>query len=141
MRFQFVCINRLLQTCQLIRDFYAPRISERTNGAVTIEITSYPELGLAGPDTIRLLEEHTLEAAEVYSGYVGADYPILDIENLLGLVPTNETQLAISDAVKDDIASILNEATDGEVIFRSFYPSQYIFSRAALPDFGLLSGY
>ena len=137
---QLACINRTLPPCQLVRDFYAPRVRERTGGAVTIEISSFPELGVAGADTLRRLKDHSLAAAEVYSGYVGAHYPILDIENLWGLVPTNETQLAVSDAVNDDLADILSEATGGEVIFRSFYPSQYIFSRAALPDLASYRG-
>ena len=77
-----MCINRTLRPCELIDSFYAPRVKERTNGEVTIEISSYPELGLAGPDTIRLVNDSTLEFAEIYSGYVGGDLPIIDVGNL-----------------------------------------------------------
>ena len=133
---QVVCINRTLRPCELIRDFYAPNVSERTNGEVTIEISSYPELGLAGPDTIRLVNDQTLEFAEIYSGYVGGDLPIIDVGNLWGLSPSNDAHLALTDAIEDDMIRILRDSTGGEPIFRAYYPNQYVFSREPLPDLG-----
>ena len=130
---QVVCINRTLRPCELIRDFYAPEINQRTNGEVTIEISSYPELGLAGPDTIRLVNDQTLEFAEIYSGYVGGDLPIIDVGNLWGLSPSNDAHLALTDAIEDDMIRILRDSTSGEPIFRAYYPNQYVFSREPLP--------
>ena len=131
---QIVCINRTLRPCELIRDFYAPRVAERTNNTVTIEISSYPELGLGGPDTIRLVNDNTLEFAEIYSGYVGGDLPIIDVGNLWGLSPSNDAHLALTDAIADDMIRILRDATGGEPVFRNYYPNQYIFSSEPLPD-------
>ena len=137
---QVVCINRALRPCELIRDFYTPKVSERTNGAVTIEISSYPELGLAGTDTIRLVNDLTLEFAEIYSGYVGGDLPIIDVGNLWGLSPSNDAHLALTDAIEDDMIRILREATGGEPIFRAYYPNQYVFSSVPLEDLDSYEG-
>ena len=137
---QVVCINRTLRPCELIDSFYAPRVAERTNGEVTIEISSYPELGLAGPDTIRLVNDHTLEFAEIYSGYVGGDLPIIDVGNLWGLSPSNDAHLALTDAIEDDMVRILRESTGGEPIFRAYYPNQYVFSREPLPSLDSYDG-
>ena len=137
---QVVCINRALRPCELIRDFYTPKVSERTNGAVTVEISSYPELGLAGPDTIRLVNDLTLEFAEIYSGYVGGDLPIIDVGNLWGLSPSNDAHLALTDAIEDDMIRILREATGGEPIFRAYYPNQYVFSSVPLEDLDSYEG-
>ena len=131
---QVVCINRTLRPCELIDSFYIPRVQERTGGEVAIEISSYPELGLAGPDTIRLVNDQTLEFAEIYSGYVGGDLPIIDVGNLWGLSPSNDAHLALTDAIEDDMIRILRDSTGGEPIFRNYYPNQYIFSREPLPD-------
>ncbi len=137
---QVVCINRTLRPCELIQSFYAPRVLEQTNGEVTIEISSYPELGLAGPDTIRLVEDQTLEFAEIYSGYVGGDLPIIDVGNLWGLSPSNDAHLALTDAIEDDMVRILRDSTGGEPIFRAYYPNQYVFSRDPLPDLASYEG-
>lgn len=130
---QVVCINRTLDPCELIRDFYIPRVHERTDD-VRIEISSYPELGLAGPDIIRLVNDRTLEFAEIYSGYVGGDLPVIDVGNLWGVSPSNEAHYALSDAIEDDMLRILRRETGGEPIFRAYYPNQYIFSREPLPN-------
>ena len=137
---QVVCINRTLRPCELIDGFYGPRVLERTNGEVTIEISSYPELGLMGPDTIRLVEDQTLEFAEIYSGYVGGDLPVIDVGNLWGLSPSNDAHLALTDAIEDEMISILRDATGGEPIFRAYYPNQYVFSRDPLPDLAAYEG-
>ena len=136
---QVVCINRTLRPCELIRDFYIPRVHARTD-EVRIEISSYPELGLAGPDTIRLVNNETLEFAEIYSGYVGGDLPVIDVGNLWGVSPSNEAHLVLSEAIEDDMIRILRDATGGEPVFRAYYPNQYIFSREPLPDLAAYAG-
>ena len=136
---QVVCINRTLRPCELIRDFYIPRVHARTD-EVRIEISSYPELGLGGPDTIRLVNNETLEFAEIYSGYVGGDLPVIDVGNLWGVSPSNEAHLVLSEAIEDDMIRILRDATGGEPVFRAYYPNQYIFSREPLPDLAAYAG-
>ena len=68
---QHACINRALLPCVLIESFFAPNLEERTNGKLIINVSSYPELGLAGPDTLTLVSDGTLEMANIYGGYVG----------------------------------------------------------------------
>ena len=82
--FQYACINRTLLPCELMAEpgGLVDSINEATNGQVKIEISSFPELGLGGPDTLRLIEDGTLSMGEIYSGYVGGDYPPIDAANL-----------------------------------------------------------
>ena len=46
-----VCVNRVLLSCRLLESYFVPNVAERTNGQVSINITSFPELGLSGQDT------------------------------------------------------------------------------------------
>ena len=62
---QHACINRTLLWCKHMEAYFAPNVYERTNGQVEIEITSFPELGLAGFDTMSLLAEGTLSLSEI----------------------------------------------------------------------------
>jgi len=128
--FQYACINRTLDPCELMA---APgglvdKISERTNGQVEIEISSFPELGLGGPDTLRLIEDGTLGMAEIYSGYVGGDYPPIDAANLWGLIPDNDVNLDVIDAVHDAVAADMLDRFGAVVIGESYYPNNYYFS-------------
>ena len=104
------------------------KIKERTNGQVEIQISSFPELGLGGPDTLRLIQDGTLGMAEIYSGYVGGDYPPIDAANLWGLIPDNEVNLEVIDAVHDAVSADMLARFGAVVIGESYYPNNYYFS-------------
>lgn len=127
--FQIACINRTLRPCGITADNFAAGVNSRSNGRLVIEISSFPELGLAGPDTLRLVEDGTLGLAEIYPGYVGGDLPILDIAALWGLAPDNDTYLEVEAALYPHMKRIFKENTGGEVLYRHYYPNQFFFSK------------
>jgi TRAP-type C4-dicarboxylate transport system substrate-binding protein len=130
-KFQYTCINRSLDPCIAAEEF-AKRVSERTSGRVKFQISSFPELGLAGPDTLRLVGDGTLGLAEIYSGYIGGDLPIVDMDNLWGMYSDYETQLKVTDAIREDIDRIISERSGGVVLGYQFYPSNYYFAKKPL---------
>jgi len=139
-KFQLACINRTLLTCSVSEKNFAAGVLARTNGRVEIEISSFPELGLAGPDTLRLVEDGTLGLAEIYPGYVGGDLPILDIAALWGLAPDNESYLVLAEALYPEMKRIFNENTGGKVLYRHFYDSQFFFSKEPLESLDDFAG-
>ena len=128
-KFQIVCINRLLDPCVVTAENFVKNVNARSNGRLEIQISAFPELGLAGPDTLRLIKDGTLGMAEIYSGYVGGDLPIIDIGNLWGLAPTAEVHMELTDALWDDMVRIFEEVTGGVVLYRQFYSDNYFFSK------------
>ena len=128
--FQYACINRTLDPCELLA---APggmveKIFERTEGQVDIQISSFPELGLAGPDTLRLVEDGTLGMAEIYSGYVGGDLPIVDVANLWGVIPDIATNWKTIEAVQAPLHKLLEERSNGVVLAESYYGNNYYYT-------------
>ena len=67
--------------------------------------------------------------AEVYRGYVGGKLPILDMDNLWGMYLDYETQMKVTDAVKDDVDRAVEEKFGVVVLAYQFYPSNYIFAK------------
>ncbi|MCI0830235.1 MAG: TRAP transporter substrate-binding protein DctP [Chloroflexi bacterium] len=129
-KFQYACINRTLDPCELLA---APggmveRIKERTNGQIEIQISSFPELGLAGPDTLRLVEDGTLGMVEIYSGYIGGDLPIVDVANLWGVIPDFATNWKTIEAVQGPIHKIIEERSNGIVLAESYYGNNYYYT-------------
>ncbi len=134
-KFQYSCINRTLDPCLAAAadDGFAARVFERTNGQVDIEISSFPELGLAGPDTLRLVEDGTLGMAEIYSGYIGGDLPIVDISNLWGMYPDYATHIKIIEATREDLFRIVSESAGGaKVLGYQLYPNNFYFANKPL---------
>ena len=129
-KFQYACINRTLDPCELLAAAggMVERISERTNGQVEIEISSFPELGLAGPDTLRLVEDGTLGMVEIYSGYIGGDLPIVDVANLWGVIPDIATNWKTIEAVQGPIHAIIEERSNGIVLAESYYGNNYYYT-------------
>jgi TRAP-type C4-dicarboxylate transport system substrate-binding protein len=129
-KFRYACLNRSLDPCEMLEAHggMMDRIRERTNGQVDIQITSFSESGLDGFDTLWLLEDGTIEMAEVFSGYVEDDYPPIGAVNLWGLIPDNEINLKIIDAVSASIRADLLEKFGAVVIGESYYPNNYIYA-------------
>ena len=140
--FQYACINRTLDPCELLA---APggmveTIFERTEGQVDIQISSFPELGLAGPDTLRLVEDGTLGMAEIYSGYVGGDLPIVDVANLWGVIPDIATNWKTIEAVQAPLHKLLEERSNGVVLAESYYGNNYYYTSTPIRSTADLEG-
>ncbi|MCH9016579.1 MAG: TRAP transporter substrate-binding protein DctP [Chloroflexi bacterium] len=129
-KFQYACINRTLDPCELLASpgGMVERIKERTNGQIEIQISSFPELGLAGPDTLRLVEDGTLGMVEIYSGYIGGDLPIVDVANLWGVIPDFATNWKTIEAVQGPIHKIIEERSNGIVLAESYYGNNYYYT-------------
>jgi len=113
---QHACINRSLLPCQMVTETYGPGIFERTNGQLTIQITSFPELGVSGTDTISLVSDGVLGMANVYSGYVAGELPAIEIQSLWGMFSTQEDQYNATVAIHPNLEKLVSDAADGAVI-------------------------
>ena len=137
---QHACINRALLPCVLIETYFVPNLERRTNGKFTLEVSSYPELGLAGPDTLTLVSDGTLEMANIYGGYVGGEMPPIEIQNLWGIYPDRETEFRATIAITPDLETLVADATGGFVLNHNWFSGNdlYFFSKeplATLEDF------
>ncbi len=131
---QYACINRTFKPCQLVESTFVPMVDQATEGRVQIQVTSFPELGLAGPNTLRLVQDGSLGFSEVYAGYVAGDVPLLDIQILWGTVRDRDAKERAVLAAREEMDRIVSEATGGGVILvRNWYPSDnWLFSRQPL---------
>ena len=131
---QHACINRTLLWCKHMDAYFVPNVLERTNGQVKIEITSFPELGLAGFDTMSLLADGTLSLSEIYGGYVGGEFPTLAVQYLWGLWPNHQTHYEVLTNIFDDIGQVIKDETGAQVLFRNWIAGddQFFFSKYKL---------
>ena len=94
---------------------FVERVKRRTNGQVVFEVSSFPELGIAGPNSLRLIKDGTLDSEQIYSGYVGGDFPIMDMSNLWGLFATQQDQLDVIDAIPPKMVEVTLENVDVQI--------------------------
>ena len=130
--FQYVCVNRTLLPCKVIQEFM-DAVSTRTNGQIEIQLSSYPELGISGFDMIRLLEDGTIGLGEIYSGFVGGEFPIFEAANLWGAYENIDQWFEASEALQEDIKALVRRETGGgEIVGFNYYSSNYFFTKDPL---------
>jgi TRAP-type C4-dicarboxylate transport system substrate-binding protein len=134
-KLQYACINRTLLPCKLMEAYFEPNVLKRTNGQVKIEHSSYPELGIAGPDTLRLVSDGTLSISEIYGGYVSGDLPVAEIFYFWGLYPSHEAEYRAQWDIIPAVDQFISKGAGGaKVITHNWYAGndQYFFSRKPL---------
>lgn len=117
---QHTCVNRALVFCRIVESFWAPNLAERTNGQLVIQASSFPEIGIAGPDSLRLVEDGVLDMVSILGVYIAGEVPALEIQFLFGLYTSREDQYNATTALAPDLEEILVEATGDRVKLVSF---------------------
>ena len=138
---QFACINRTVAPCELWDNFFRMEIEERTNGKIVVPITSFPELGIAGPDSLEQVTLGTLSFAEITSGYVSGHMPEAELAIMYGLYPDHEVEFKVTQAIGPELDRLFEENTDGGKILSHMWVSggdQFFFCKegiTTLPEF------
>ena len=124
-------INRTLDPWKLFEEC-AKSVEKKTNGRVQFELTSLPELGFGGGETLRVLRTGIVDVAEVYGGYVAGELPIVEILELPGIFPDPATAKKAVLAWKPHEAKILEQKVNAVMLAMALYPDQAFFSKKPL---------
>ena len=135
-KIQMACIDRNSDDCALASGAYGPytdigfveRVRRRTHRQVQFEVTTFSELGVTPADSLRLLKNGTLQAAQIHPSHVRISYPIVDIANLSGLYPDQAANLSVVDALQPAMAE-LTAANGGVQVAYMVTDNHYLFSR------------
>lgn len=110
---QHACVNRALVFCKIVESFLSPNLEARTNGQLTVTSSSFPELGIAGPDTLALVRDGTLDMVSVLGVYVAGELPELEIQSLFGIYTEREQQFEATINLDPYLQDILVENSGG----------------------------
>ena len=129
--FLLACLERSFKQCEVLEDL-ASAVFDRTNGRVEMQVASFTELGIAGPDVLKLIADGKPQIAEVYGGWVAGELPILDLTETWGLFQDTDTQLKVLDVIREELHRRIEERSNGVVILENYYPANLIFSQEPL---------
>lgn len=130
-KIQHVCIDRNLPTCVLVQTYWAPNLWERTNGQVELSVTSFVELGLAGPDTLSQVADGSLDMVNIFTGYVAGAHPSLEVQSLWETANDWGSSYSALTEMAPDIDQMLLDITGGSpVLNRNWFAGsdQWFFS-------------
>lgn len=134
-RLKLMGINRTFDPWKLYEE-WARTVEQRTSGRVQFEMTSLPELGFGGAETIRILRTGVIDVAEVYGGYVAGELPMVEILEMPGIFPDPESAKKAVLAWKPIEARILEQRANAVLLAMALYPDQAFFSKKPIrtPD-------
>ena len=124
-------INRTLDPWKLYQE-WAQTVEKRTNGRVQFALTSLPELGLGGAETLRVLRTGVVDVTETYGGYVAGELPMVEILELPGIFPDPQTAKRAILAWKPTEAKLLDQKANAVMLAMAVYPDQAFFSKKAV---------
>ncbi|NJN40559.1 MAG: hypothetical protein HC807_06610 [Gammaproteobacteria bacterium] len=73
--------------------FWTVHLAEKSNGAVTAEIKGFNEMGLKGPEVLRLMSTGALEIGATVLAYLAADDPANEAVDIAGLITSVDEAL------------------------------------------------
>src|SRR5688572_3632004 len=80
-------ISSLPQYKEFEVPFWTKQLAEKSGGAVTAEVKGFNEMGLKGPEVLRLMGQGVMEIGATVIAYLAADDPANEMLDMAGLLP------------------------------------------------------
>lgn len=122
------------------KPFWTKTIPEKSNGQVTAEIKGFNEMGLKGPELLRLMSQGVVEFGTATLAYFASDNPINEAIDLAGLAPDVQTARKVTDAFEPVLAKLYGDGSNVRLLGISTYPAQVLFCNAEIKSLADLKG-
>ena len=137
----YTCFVPSFPECVLAATSMASQVLERTEGQVQLTVSSYADKRLGGPENLALVSDGTLDLVEMFRFHAASELPLLDIQNLWGLYPDQETEFEVITTVMPDFDRLISEATGGRVVFHNWFPGDhFLFTKEPIRSLEDLKG-
>lgn len=116
------------------------RLKEATDGRYALNIVTADELGMSGTEFLRVLRTGTIDLAEITTGYVAGDFPLIEAPELPAIASDYEEYKAISEAWMDNVVAANEERMGGKVIASFAWGPMHLYSSFPMNDLEDLRG-
>lgn len=122
------------------KPFWTKTVPELSNGQVTAEIKGFNEMGLKGPELLRLMSQGVIEFGTATLSYFASDNPINEAIDLAGLAPDVKTARAVTKAFEPVYARVYGDGANVKLLGISTYPAQVLFCNAEINSLADVKG-
>lgn len=120
--------------------FFTREVTERSNGAITTTFGSIEELGIRGPEVLRLLRLGMFDIAEGTLSYMAGEDPRFDGLDLPGISPDIDTQRRAMEAYRPIVARQMAERFGVRLLTMAPVALQVVYCRGRVENIASLSG-
>ncbi|MBL4645380.1 MAG: hypothetical protein COA52_14005 [Hyphomicrobiales bacterium] len=118
----------------------ADQLKEKSGGKFSVELSTFPELGLNGGELIRLLNTGLMDMGDVVTGYVSGEVPIFEGAQLPGVYANYNEARAGYAAWEASVVADRGAAVGGRVLTSFSFGSQFLWSTFEMNDLSDLKG-
>lgn len=119
--------------------FWTKTIPELSEGKVTATIKGFNEMGLKGPEILRLIGQGVIPFGTATLAYFASDNPINEAIDLAGLAPDIKTAHDVTNAFAP-VYQKFYEKNNIKVLGFSTYPAQVLFCNAKITSLADIKG-
>ena len=120
--------------------FWTKQLAAKSNGAITAEVKGFNEMGLKGPEVLRLMGQGVMEIGATVMGYLAADDPQNEAVDIAGLVTNVETARKITEASKPMYAKLFAAKFGVTLLGFGTYPAQVLYCNAEIKGLADVKG-
>lgn len=133
-------ISSLPQYKEFEVPFWTKQLSEKSGGAVTAEIKGFNEMGLKGPEVLRLMGQGVMEIGATVIAYLAADDPANEMIDVAGLLPDVQTARKVTEALRPIYEKLYREKFNVELLGFGTYPAQALYCNGEIKGLADVKG-
>lgn len=122
------------------RPFWTKTITEKSGGQVTAEVKGFNEMGIKGPELLRLLGSGVIQFGTATLSYFASDNAINEAIDLAGLVPDVKAAREITTAFEPVLDRVYGDGNKVKLLGISTYPAQVLFCNGEIKSLADLKG-
>lgn len=122
------------------KPFWTEAIPKLSKGQVTAEIKGFNEMGIKGPELLRLMSQGVIEFGTATLSYFAGDNPINEAIDLAGLAPDVKIARQVTDAFAPVYAKVYGDSAKVRLLGISTYPGQVLFCNAPIRGLADMKG-
>ena len=122
------------------KPFWIKSLPERSEGRVTATIKGYDELGLKGPELLKLMRQGIIEFGIVPLAYLASVSPLSEALDIAGLVPDSATARQVVQSMTAVVAQSMSTQQQIKVLGVTPYGPQVLFCQTPIGTLSDLKG-
>lgn len=120
--------------------FWTQTLPDASGGKITVEMTTFNQLGSNGSDVYRLLGDGVFDVGMTVADYTVADAPELEGLDVPLIATDATTARAAVEAAKPMVEDIMRDRFDAKLLAIAPYPPQVVFCRDEISSLSDLEG-
>ena len=122
------------------KKFWEETVPAKSNGAISVAMTTFDQMGVAGGDVFRLLGDGVFDVGTTVGDYTVGDAPELEGLDVPLIAMDAATAREMVESAKPWVADIMRDRFNSHVLMIAPHPPQIVFCNAEVANLGDLAG-